>query len=411
MSGGTRAEAAPTGAEALGRRSFLGKAAVAGAVAWAAPVIVSRPALADGTCLFTPRLLAGGGNTLGDFVVVSNDPSPRWQRSNDGGVTWAAAATPPPSTFVPTLLAGGGNGTGNAGSNFVATNGSGQWYRTADGGQTWTPTTVAGNPPGGPGAPFNATLLAGWGSAGGGPGNGDFVAFRPLAATALQAARRWRYSLDGGATWAAPSTPPLSGFTPTLLAGGGDNASSPGDFVALDGVTGRLYNSTNGGASWTERPAATNGLGAPPTGTQWTLLAGGDDINGCFVVTNGAGAWRHSVDGGTSWATPTTPAGGPPISAIVLAGGGDNDGVGTDGDFVAASATGQWWRSLDGGVTWAAPTTPPPAGFVTELLAGVGDAEGGGPDGGNDFVAYGHCAWYRSTDGGTTWSLIVAPPS
>ncbi len=395
MTGVTRVATDGPDAAGLGRRSFLGKLAAGGAVAWAAPMIVSRPALAAGTCLFTPLLLAGGGQSNGDFVVVGSGPL--WRRSNDGGLNWAASATPPPSTFVPALLAGGGNGTGNAGSNFVATDGAGAWYRTANGGGTWTQVTdtdVNGT--------FNATLLAGWGSSGAAAGNGDFVAFQPGAT----AGARWRYSLNGGVSWSAPGAgpggrPPL-GFTPTLLAGGGDNTADPGDFVAVNGATGAAYYSLNGGQNWTSVA-----VGAPPGGIAWTLLAGGDDVPGNFVITNGAGAWRYSVDGGQTWATPT--GGGPPINAVVLAGGGDSDGTGANrGDFVAASATGQWYRSSDGGQTWVAVTTPPPAGFVPALLAGVGDAEGDS----NDFVTTdGACGWYRSIDGGTTWSLIVAPPA
>jgi hypothetical protein len=263
------------------------------------------------------------------------------------------------------------------------------------------------------------TLLAGFGNVGGSSGDADFVTYGPLSG--------WRFSRDAGASWAAPATIPIpatgGSFAPTLLAGGGDyQAADPryGDFVAVEPtratVSERVWYSIDSGNTWAQSSAANMNLPA----ITWQLLAGGDDINGSFVLygSDSAGnspTWRFSSDGGASWQVPTQPpnslAGLSGFRPTLLAGSGDRDGAGPGGgDFVATDGQGVWVRSTDYGNTWTRPTTPPPVGFRPTLLAGVGDGgtTGTPPTSVNDFVAYGACQWYRSANGGNTWSLVPA---
>ncbi|MCB1261550.1 MAG: hypothetical protein KDB33_14365, partial [Acidimicrobiales bacterium] len=63
----------------LGRRRFLGRAAVGIGVAWAAPVVLSSPAAAQAS--------AGAG-----LVAVGVDGARTW--TSDAGANWASATTP-----------------------------------------------------------------------------------------------------------------------------------------------------------------------------------------------------------------------------------------------------------------------------------------------------------------------------
>jgi len=164
------------------------------------------------------------------------------------------------------------------------------------------------------------------------------------------------YSLDGGATWKRFPAQPATG------AGGNIVAPSIDNIIAVIGMDGYAYRSTDRGASWSRLPGVPGGL--------------------------------H----GGGWA----------VTKQVLA----VDGV--DGNTIYLYATGNGiWRSTDGGATWARRSTQTTLGdyFHTKLRSVPGRA-------GHLFLASGKVGWqhpnphdgaylYRSTDGGATWTRVT----
>lgn len=135
------------------------------------------------------------------------------------------------------------------------------------------------------------------------------------------------------------------------------------------------------------------------------------DPNILVVGSAGGGLWR-STNKGENW-TPVAgdlPAGALQIGAVsfapsdanrVYAGTGCGDASTTkigSPDFAVRSSIGAL-RSDDGGVTWTATKTSPPAEFYWRLSVS--------PTNPNDVLAATNKGIYRTTDGGETWTAVL----
>jgi hypothetical protein len=195
---------------------------------------------------------------------------------------------------------------------------------------TWSPTTLAGN--------FDQV---------------NALAFDPsgnlyAGASALNATGGGVYKLaSGGTTW-APTGP--------LANGSGVVTTTTVDSLAVDSIvastvyaagSGNLYQSTNGGASWTQLAQA--------VGTSAAIAVGKATSSTSTVYVGSSSGLIYSTNAGP-WTTPTTPPPGA-VTAIVA----DPNNVMT---AYAGTPTGVY-KTTNGGATWGAVNTGIP------LLGGV----------------------------------------
>jgi photosystem II stability/assembly factor-like uncharacterized protein len=265
-------------------------------------------------------------------------------------------------------------------------------------------------------------------------------------------------STDGGATWTRvmgqQPPPPVREPDGTVVYRGStisfEGVAGQGSTVVAVGADGAMVRSTDGGATWKD----------VASGTLHNLSAvwGSDSL---FVAVGSAGTILVSRDGGTAWAPPDSSLAGRPLvrvaasnGALVAVGPYGNVGRSKDGGATWTVVTGAWtsnhlegvWaegstviavgsagtilQSLDGGETWAdagmeIPTgslqlsprpgdLPPRAGPPDEALRGLLGIEARRPRtflaaagaGGIALIAGERGTILRSTDGGTTWSLV-----
>lgn len=153
------------------------------------------------------------------------------------------------------------------------------------------------------------------------------------------------------------------------------------DVVAVD-ETGRVFRSSDSGASWTGGGSTPSGLSAADL--HFTTLLDGWVIGSGF----GAGALFHTTDGGDTWTPVTTFAGG--YKAV------DFEGI----NGWAANVGGRYYRSTDSGDTWIQeelPFSPFQIADMDFFDESIGYA-----------VGWGNYA-VRTVDGGITWQAMPVP--
>ena len=169
-------------------------------------------------------------------------------------------------------------------------------------------------------------------------------------------------SIDGGATWAAATTPANDGVNLNAIAFNGTTVIAVAD---KDGANFTILRSTDSGANWSDPaslPGGGENLSAVTFVSPTTLVAVGD--NGTILTSTDAGAnWAAEV-------SPTTQN----LNAVIASGTmvvaiGQRNGA----EFTVV-------RSTDSGDNWSAATTPAGAGehlraidASSTRMAAVGD--------------------------------------
>ncbi|MBZ0266764.1 FG-GAP-like repeat-containing protein [bacterium] len=152
--------------------------------------------------------------------------------------------------------------------------------------------------------------------------------------------------------------------------------------VVMADQAGRLFRSSDAGATWTEGAATPTGLDAADM--DFTTLLDGWVIGSGFA----GGALFHTSDGGDSWTAVPDFQGA--YTAV--------DFEGTSG--WAANVGGIFYRSLDDGVTWTQASLPGSPLSIQDMDfwdVSIGYAVG----------RWGYAA--RSDDGGMTWQVLPTP--
>ena len=310
---------------------------------------------------------------LAPSLYASANSGASWTAADDGLPGWVSAISPDPS-HPGTLLAA-------SGSSFA-------WYRTSNSGASWTRS--------------GASSLALWWHAVGGqfvrsPSNPAVVYFclpesvgegtPPVHSSSWMAFG----SNDGGATWRLLAVPPAASSDPLW-----GMAVSPTDENKILEVTlsGAVFRSTNGGASFTQ-------AGSLPSGMAWISsgsVAGSPD--GSVYVAAVVNVYK-STDFGTTW----TPANGIPDWQGMgpLAVSASNPSVVYAG--TAYLSPGKIYKTTDAGATWNEVTAP---GVNLGCCSGASLVVApSNPQ--VVYAAYGNQV-VKSTNGGTTWSGPVALP-
>ena len=124
----------------------------------------------------------------------------------------------------------------------------------------------------------------------------------------------------------------------------------------------------------------------------YSLAYGVYNSVGRWVAVGGAGKIAYSTDGGLTWAAATTPFGASTVYSVAFG----------NGIFVAVGASGKIARSTDGGATWGSLISNP---FSTTALRKIIYQSG-------IFII---CADYpsqlaRSTDYGVSWGSLISNP-
>lgn len=254
-------------------------------------------------------------------------------------------------------------------------------------------------------------------------------------------------SADGGQTW---TTPAVNGQIVRSIASGANTGQAPsGSSTLYASIVSGVIRSTDGGTTWTTPAnagltAAIIGV-AVDAGSPSTVYAATQD-QGVFVSTDGGASWTQSANG-MLVANSTPPY--PELSGIFAnpAVPGNVFAVASSPDFVYESANaGQSWTQVDipaGGSPQTVVFGPPmaaadsPAAVEQTILIGQfsgGLFESAGPGGAWNNIASpesllgtqslamqpgdpavllgaGVNAVSRSTDGGMTWTTVLAQPS
>jgi photosystem II stability/assembly factor-like uncharacterized protein len=304
-------------------------------------------------------------------------------KSTDGGASWAALPTSPPSQCwsgtLPLMIDPGNPAT------LLYPDGCDGLYRSADGGASWNR--------GGSGLPRNVRLFS--------------IRFDANTSGTLYAATAYNSrggvykSVDGGMTW----SPASSGLPPECIGVLEVDPRQAGTLYAAAGCASQqLFKSTDGAASWTTI-SSTLGVSA------MSLLM--DPLNSGTIYINTSDGTFKSTDAGTTWnplnstylfaIDPQNPS---TLYASVL-----------NANELYANVVSRLSKSIDGGATWnpadaGLPDSSENAKFCVSslaidpentntLYAGIGTGNCGvTPDDG---------VW-TSSDGGASWAMLGAQP-
>jgi photosystem II stability/assembly factor-like uncharacterized protein len=304
----------------------------------------------------------GGASTSSVFVGTSASGV---FHLADGATSWADASTGLSATIVVALAA-----DPTSPSTLWAAVRNGGVFRSTDGGATWKNTAQPGSTTG---SSVNSIAVSRSGAA---YVANDIGLFR---------------STDGGTTWASSK----SGIPGSYVLGVAADPTNANNLWA--GGPDALYRSTNAGSSWTKTSLLDGSVlaFAFDAKTPSTLYAGSS--NGLY----------RSTDSGATWAMPTNVTGGfgyfGTVNAIVV-------DPSNSRNVYAGTANGDtygFFRSTDGGVTWANSNSGlnlGPYGSVTGLAVDPASSS-------TLYATTSNGGVFRSTNAGGTWSPYGAPLS
>jgi photosystem II stability/assembly factor-like uncharacterized protein len=176
-------------------------------------------------------------------------------------------------------------------------------------------------------------------------------------------------STDGGQTWVQV----LAQFVVSIAF---ENATT-GIAVGVD--TGAVWRTTDGGMNWSEVQAQ-GAMGF------YRIVSPAPGVYVALQLENGSYKIRRSADGGLTWSTVASAAGGDALTDVAFA----NGSLG-----VAVTGQGAVLRTTDGGATWSVPIVLDGAGALQTVAFADANTVVAMSGGGNVV---------RSTDGGLTWT-------
>ncbi|MDI1352006.1 MAG: hypothetical protein PSV35_04435 [bacterium] len=360
--------------------------------------------------LFTSTSCSGLADTA-MCTAVGQDASnshqlPLLYQSNNGGRHWSAVnTTSDTAIFNATSCTGAaGNAICNAVGQNTTQNNSPLLFQTRNEGITWNPVIT----PNSPGA-FLATSCTGISNSAlctaVGYLGGDTITGIPLL----------YQSINGGITWSLVTTTNNPGyFQATSCSGTGKTAIcvAVGQDVSNNG-TPLLYQSTNGGNTWTA-VTTINSSGifksASCTGTGNTAVCTAVGFLG-FDEQSGTPLLYQTTNGGLTWNSVSTTSDLAVFNASSCTGAGETS---------LCTAVGQnsqtniplLYQSTNGGITWNSVTTTLEAGTFnatsctgtgsTALCTAVGDYVGK-----NGSQALNGTLLYQSSNGGASWHPVL----
>lgn len=259
--------------------------------------------------------------------------------SGTGSSNWCWASPQPTGLRLSSIV--------NVGSTLVATSFEGAIIRSTDGGVTWTFTSTPS------GQRYNSVTFA-TASVGIAVGESGSIA----------------RTTDGGLTWTAVS----SSITGLLR---GVAFANPSVGVIAGGSPDSVLRTTDGGVSWTEVRVGT-GLPSP------SVIAFNGNGGGVLIGQESA---HLTSDNGVTW-TPVSLYVGYLLRTVTYA----------SSDVVLVASGGGFYRSTDGGRTWATVSLPIVVSQVTSIAfqtatTGVAVTMQGGV--------------IRTVDAGATWTIVV----
>ena len=366
----------------------------------------SAPITVTITAEETIHVLAVGSNTDVPGIIIA----PLSDISLNNGVTWTASTTQPPAgsggLLISVACSNGGDictalGSTNSGNNPLS-------YTSTDGGATWVASVT--QPPSAP---------SGFGTVYGVACSRVGTTCAAVGIDSLHGTPFSWTSADGGIHWAASTTPPpTNGFVQGVLNGiacssDGRVCTTVGNYRYDENDVPLSYTSSDGGVTWvvSTTPPPVNGseIGR--------LLSVACSSNGLVCTTvgydgNSVPLSYTSSDGGVTWVASMTQ---PPVNG---SGMGQLPGVACSSNGLTCTAVGQdgntaplSYISSDGGVTWVASTTQPPVNSAgSGVLLGVACSSNGltctavGQDGNYLPLSY------TTLDGGDTWVASTTQP-
>jgi hypothetical protein len=158
-------------------------------------------------------------------------------------------------------------------------------------------------------------------------------------------------STDGGATWSAPSVPPVAELI------GGAAIDPTNDAIVYVGTSRGVWKSTDFGQTWTQ---AANGMGSPLPIAPFPAIAPQNPTTLYTGTLLSGGQFFASTDGGASWTLSST---GLPANANLLQTAVDPTDASGKTVYVVALGQGVF-RTTNGAATWASVSTGLPVSSI-----------------------------------------------
>ncbi|MCB9638917.1 MAG: hypothetical protein H6728_09245 [Myxococcales bacterium] len=337
------------------------------------------------TSIPTPTTNTLYGISFADNVAIAVGSSGTILRSTDGGVSWSAVNSPTTSTLYDVAV----YETGTSVYTAIAVGSSGTILRSTDNGASWSTVTSPTSSilygvslksstaiaTGSGGVMIRSTNAgSSWSSVSSSTAStlyGVYLYDTSSTAIAVGSAGRIVRSTNGGSTWTTVTSPTTSTLRAVSIDFGGA--------VAV-GYTGEILSSRDSGATWTR-------VASPTTGYLYGVSRNYATSN--YIAAGDYGLVMLSTDYGVTWG-PAAPA---VASLRAVTQSGSNN-------FVASGFAGNLIRTTDNGVSWGDSPVLGGSFYGVDVSASSSST----------LVTVGSSGVIqRSLDGGASWTAVTSP--